>query len=559
MPISRRVLLALLLTLGAVPSRAQLPPQAQEAIDKGIIAAKVPDYLLAIRYFNDARRTAPQAPVVYLNLGLAESRVSGRELRAIAWFGAYLAALPEAPNAAAVKQQIAVLLVKNESDLARVLDSLQAAALQTHSDSRASNLADVAALWARAGDIEAATKLGSVYNAARRAIAEAQLRSGDAAAAQSTASAIPSPDERITLEIAIVEARVAAGDTAGARESLAAAEKTAAAALGFSNKAHAYTAIGAIYTRLGDRAAAQASYLVAMNTADRFGSDASGKAKLLADLSDAQLRTGEVSAGRATLSAARTVAEALKDEWQKARALTEIAEVQVRSGDWEEALKASERLDHYGNMLVRKAIIELQVTKGNFAAALSTAEPIVMDNKSDFQAEIAEAQIRAGDMKGANATLAVARKTAELVKTDYKAQALARVAEAMGQAGDLAGAKTILVAAQKAADVVPPDTFYLRHDAPRRQAQSDVAKTYARLGIRNPQVLKWFDLLDEAGFTKTGLALNSTVFLDLAGHLKSLPQSKEPQKVFRDLKEVSEALVNARGVVQKLLRVQLSI
>ena len=40
---------------------AALPPAAQEALGKGIIAAKVPDYPLAIRYFEEARKLAPAA------------------------------------------------------------------------------------------------------------------------------------------------------------------------------------------------------------------------------------------------------------------------------------------------------------------------------------------------------------------------------------------------------------------------------------------------------------------------------------------------------------------
>ena len=107
---------------------APLPPAAQEALDKGIIAAKVPDYPLAIRYFEDARKLAPQAPIVFLNLGIAESKIAGRELRAMAWFGAYLAAYPDAPNAAAVKEQIAALDVRNQSNLSRLIKTAQEAA-----------------------------------------------------------------------------------------------------------------------------------------------------------------------------------------------------------------------------------------------------------------------------------------------------------------------------------------------------------------------------------------------------------------------------------------------
>src|SRR6266853_1229246 len=104
---------------------APLPPAAQEALNKGIIAAKVPDYPLAIRFFEEARKLAPQAPVIFMNLGIAESRMPGRELRAIAWFGAYLAASPDAPNAAAVKEQIAVLDVRNQSNVSRLIKAVQ--------------------------------------------------------------------------------------------------------------------------------------------------------------------------------------------------------------------------------------------------------------------------------------------------------------------------------------------------------------------------------------------------------------------------------------------------
>src|SRR5258708_27678135 len=115
---------------GQAAAPAPLPSAAQEALNKGIIAAKVPDYLLAIRCFAEARKLAPAAPVIFMNLGIAESKMPGRELRAIAWFGAYLAATPDAPNAAAVKEQISVLEVRNQSNVLRFLKTVQVAADQ---------------------------------------------------------------------------------------------------------------------------------------------------------------------------------------------------------------------------------------------------------------------------------------------------------------------------------------------------------------------------------------------------------------------------------------------
>lgn len=170
---------------------APLPTDAQEAVNKGIIAAKVPDYLLAVRYFQDARKLAPAAPIIYWNLGLAESKLPGRELRAIAWFGAYLAATPNASNAAAVKEQIDMLDVKSQSNLSRFIKSVEAAASQLPSGyDRDHSLGSVAQLWAEAGDLAGAQKTANLIQPGRskdRALIPieiAQAEAGDIAGAQ---------------------------------------------------------------------------------------------------------------------------------------------------------------------------------------------------------------------------------------------------------------------------------------------------------------------------------------------------------------------------------------
>lgn len=225
--------LAILLVNGSAMAGAQgttpgpLPPAAQQALDKGILAAKVPDYLLAIRYFEEARKIVPAAPITYLNLGLAESRVPGRELRAIAWFGAYLAAYPTAPNAAAVKEQIAVLDVKNQSNVSRLIKSMERPPNQTTSPNELrytveqinlANLRNVAMLWAKAGDTTAALRIieriqGNEFNTktyksqARGAIAIAQAEAGDIAGAQKTAALLQDGSDKNSAQRAIAQAQ----------------------------------------------------------------------------------------------------------------------------------------------------------------------------------------------------------------------------------------------------------------------------------------------------------------------------------------------------------------
>lgn len=96
------VLLAAAQETAAPPA---LPPEAQQAFDRGLMAVQLQEWGLAIRYFSDAQKTAPHASTVLFNLGLAHAR-AGHELPAIAWLHAYLDATPQAPNAEAIRAEI---------------------------------------------------------------------------------------------------------------------------------------------------------------------------------------------------------------------------------------------------------------------------------------------------------------------------------------------------------------------------------------------------------------------------------------------------------------------
>jgi hypothetical protein len=147
--------LAICFAVHAQESTNALPPDAQDAIDKGIIAAKNQDYLLAIRYFEDARKIAPNSPEIFYNLGLAESQIPGRELRAICWFGAFLTAEPNSPKAAAIKEQIKVLDVKSQSNISRLLQSAQDVATKSRLNGDDLNFAleRIAELYIDSGDL----------------------------------------------------------------------------------------------------------------------------------------------------------------------------------------------------------------------------------------------------------------------------------------------------------------------------------------------------------------------------------------------------------------------
>lgn len=267
-----RVLLPLLFFLTISTSiHAQLPPGAQAALDKGIIAAKLPDYPLAIKYFNDARKLAPDAPIIYFNLGLAESKIPGRELRGIAWFEAYLAAYPSTPNAAAVNEQVTVLTVKNQSNIVKLIRSLEDAAKQLNGYQKIDALQRVAVLWVKANDISAALSTADLCedneegkSYAYYLVSDTQAKSGDIAGAQKTADMIfqQSPNmSRVRTYItyahsAIAEAQARAGNLSGAQRTFDFALRTAELIPALER----HNALGAVVksqAAIGDIAAAQ--------------------------------------------------------------------------------------------------------------------------------------------------------------------------------------------------------------------------------------------------------------------------------------------------------------
>ena len=161
------------LAFSATPSRAEPPPQAQEAMKKGLIAAQQQDYPQAVGHFKDALKVAPGDPEILGDLGLAESKISGHELLSICWFAAYLAADPKAPNAAAVKDEIRVLQVRIATANGHLIELAKTVGgaiplpsyLNGPGDSaEAQYLPQIAFLYALSGDMPAAKAIAQQPN-----------------------------------------------------------------------------------------------------------------------------------------------------------------------------------------------------------------------------------------------------------------------------------------------------------------------------------------------------------------------------------------------------------
>lgn len=191
-----------------------LPTAEQEAVEKGVFAAQQQEYPLAIRYFQNARKIAPASPMLLFNLGLAESKITGRELRAMTWFGAYLSASPDADNVAAIQRQIRALDVKNEVRVNRLIRGVEDAARQfSETGERQRGLRATARLWALTGNVEEAARIAAELPAGERAdtlrdIAAVKAESRDSAGPQQAAGSQPDAKQREAAPVAMAQAGV---------------------------------------------------------------------------------------------------------------------------------------------------------------------------------------------------------------------------------------------------------------------------------------------------------------------------------------------------------------
>lgn len=105
-------------------SREKLPPRAEEARQRGLKAAGSGDWPGAVAAFKEANQFAHASPTLMFNLALAYQR-GGWPVQAAMYYRAYLAALPEAPNAAEVRAEIPKLIAEIEARAMREFDEAE--------------------------------------------------------------------------------------------------------------------------------------------------------------------------------------------------------------------------------------------------------------------------------------------------------------------------------------------------------------------------------------------------------------------------------------------------
>ena len=395
-----------LVVFGAMPGLSQtaanepLPAAAQAAINNGINAAKESDYRTAIRHFEEARKIAPNAPTVLYDMGLAESNIPGRELRAIAWLGAYLAANPAVSNKAAVQGQIGKLKAEQQKSLLRVLKSAEVAA---RSLGVGVYLSSVAGAEAAAGDFASAfetaraTEYAPSQSDAYGSIAVAQARAGDISGAKSTVRLIQDEQEKHLAQTEIVGLQITAGDIAGALDTWRSMANLSKLGGIESVTQSAASYIAEAQAKSGDRAGARATIAIAIKNAANI-TETQARDFFLSDIVAAQALCGDFADAKKT-------GDSIQDVSFKAGALETVAEIQAKAGEVSEALEFSRTIietDKYGFLYRDRAISRIAVVqsrRGDTAGAKKTALSIRSESeRASVMEEIAKGSEQKSDL-----------------------------------------------------------------------------------------------------------------------------------------------------------------
>ena len=375
-----------------------LPAAAQEAVNQGMSAdqqgnhqAEIGDfrgaqrnYLAAIDHFREALRAAPDDPQIFFDLGVAESKIPGRELRAISWFGAYLSVQRDAPDTTGVTNQINKLQGKSRQTLLTLIRSADDAATR---DDDSLSMSSVVERWARAGDFSAALQGAAKITSARSkndaygSVAIYKAKAGDFEGAKAAWELIGDETEKSRTQTKIIQGQVAAADFEGALRTWAAMTPLGHVASAPTGGPTAASVIAAVQRKLGDRAGARETLVAAIREA-LLVEAGSGRDLVYYDIAEAQALGGDISV-------AQHSAALIGNDPIRVEAVGNILSAMVTSGRVSQALAIA---NTYSD-----------------APAGRPKDDYNWHFQSELRLSIAVAQAKRGDLAGAHRTAALIR------------------------------------------------------------------------------------------------------------------------------------------------------
>ena len=459
-------LLALVLVLSrSVPvqgadggTEESLSAETEALIETGMAAIKDGQWDQAIKSLTEAQAEAPESYKILYNLGIANAEAGERDVIAIAWFNAYLAAVPDAPEREQIVEQLENLKIKVNASIGKMLKMADIETAKITDEQRKLETYRAIALAAiYVGEMSEAKRYAELItdenyrSSIYLEISRTQARDGDITAARETVDMIVIDDQKSEAYSEIAGLLIESGDFEGATE-------MAALMIDDYNKSRAYRNIVRAQAGKGEiEPAMKTSELI---TDEEFRSYAYD------DIIAAQAEAGDISA------AARTL---LMVEDPSLEAYRNIAEAQIKAGDKAGAIETIGLVSMDENRArVYSRMISSRIGDGDISGvremlSLVTEETINSEGvRFDLYEEIAREQAEAGDTEGAKSTLSMSKneafktgayltilhkqldggdvsgaiETSSLMEEDdYKLSVYRDIAIAQAIAGDIAGAK----------------------------------------------------------------------------------------------------------------------
>lgn len=416
-----------------------LPPEAKKAMTRGMAAAKQADWNLAIKYFKEAQKRLPSDPRVLFNLALANDKSENREMIAIPWYQAYLAAAPDASNREAVKKRIIELDVSLESRIRKLLVWGHSVVDQL-TDGRASMYGKIALAQYEIGDLSGA--MGTLRKMpidswaseeTYQALAVSQIQKGNLEGAEKTIKLIKGNTYgfKVSAFISLAEAQFQQGNREAAYRSLSLAhdsEEKMSRVRNIIYRNSSYMDLAKCHAKMGDKKSAKESFKKAKGTIDltKWPSDYLDNNMMHAssyeDHASKQAEVGYIDDARKTFKKAIKTARLIKKDDTRSRIYAEIAIAQAKAGDKKAASKT---------LLLAKKDYWIQLAKKEFSWDRSEDEkaaPLILK-------EIAVAEARIFD-------IALANKTIDNISyRTYKGEAYLGIVRIQLEQGDIEGAK----------------------------------------------------------------------------------------------------------------------
>lgn len=417
-----------------------LPPEAQQAFDRGLKAVQQQEWGLATRSFSDAQTTAPYASTVLFNLGVAHAK-AGHELPAIAWLHASLAVTPHTPNAEAIRAEIERLKKVTREKMNTIFQTAIAAAQQLETrqplhprSDKERALDSISTSQAFVGDIDAALATSKLAGSQEKSselssthwrwFAYGLTQDGDLERAREALKHVTEAKDQDDVWESIFHKMQGSGDLEAAR--------TAAQNIQDAKKRGALlrTLRSAVLRKIVDQNAEKGEFDFAPveELLPLLGYDSS-RVYLLLSMAEWQGKFKDVKGKNQTINRALSLARSAQKTDDRASMLASVAETLLAMGDLSSAKTlARESLASgapaWGDEFHEKELANIQVIHsnvavmahailGNVSEALTLIRGIkshayAPDAKDNALAGLVYTQAMSGDLKGAKKTAAIA-------------------------------------------------------------------------------------------------------------------------------------------------------